>query len=349
MAQKTQAEIAVDFAQTVVRNAPVIILGSGASAAHGIPGMWGLATAIKDAAPPSGWSAAEADEWSKFIGLIDAGVDLESALAEASRLSEGQTDHVVRTTRSFLLPPDLEILGKLLVDRRTLPLSRLYTHLFRSTHSTLNVITSNYDRLAEYAADAADLAHFTGFNHGYLQARAKDPNTRLHARGHQLRTVCIWKVHGSLSWFQSPAEIVGLQGGVEPPADFKPLIVTPGLGKYRTTHDEPFRTILASADVAIDAARSYLCIGYGFNDEHLQTKLVERCERDSVPLVVITKELTASTRKFLGSGRSRFLALEESPGGTRAWSHEEPGGFDIHGVAYWRLPDFLDMTIGVAP
>ncbi|MGY4408091.1 hypothetical protein [Bradyrhizobium sp. USDA 3315] len=72
-------------------------------------------------------------------------------------------------------------------------------------------------------------------------------------------------------------------------------MITPGIDKYRLTHSEPFRTI----------------VGYGFNDEHVQIKFIERCDRDSVPLVVLTKELTASAKAFLASGRCRrYLAIE---------------------------------------
>ncbi|WFU71330.1 hypothetical protein [Bradyrhizobium sp. CB2312] len=104
----------------------------------------------------------------------------------------------------------------------------------------------------------------------------------------------------------------------EVPAGYSPLMITPGIDKYRLTHGEPFRTILGCSDAALENARAYFCVGYGFNDEHLQTKLIERCDRDSVPLVVITKELTTSARTFLGGGRCRrYLAIEEGTMGAR--------------------------------
>ena len=45
MAVKSPAEAAPEFAQVALSLAPVIILGSGASAAHGVPGMWALRAA----------------------------------------------------------------------------------------------------------------------------------------------------------------------------------------------------------------------------------------------------------------------------------------------------------------
>ncbi|WOH80355.1 SIR2 family protein [Bradyrhizobium sp. BEA-2-5] len=266
---------------------------------------------------------------------------------QAVRPSERQTTFIAGLTREFLLPSDLAVLASVLADRDALPLTRLYRHLFDSTHTTLHVVTPNYDRLAEYAADAADVSTFTGFNYGYLQTRARDANTRVTVNGRQSRTVAVWKVHGSLDWFQHAAnQIVGVRSALIVPAKYTPLMITPGIDKYRLTHGEPFRTILSCSDKALDNARSYFCVGYGFNDEHVQTKLVERCDRDSVPLVVVTKELTPSAKAFLTGGRCRrYLAVEEGPAGARAYMHHAPTGFDLD-KPIWRLEHFLDHIIG---
>ncbi|WP_170971257.1 hypothetical protein [Mesorhizobium sp. GR13] len=53
MAAKSVAEIAQEFAQGALSATPVIILGSGASAAHGVPGMGALAAHLTDAVPPA--------------------------------------------------------------------------------------------------------------------------------------------------------------------------------------------------------------------------------------------------------------------------------------------------------
>ena len=61
-------------------------------------------------------------------------------------------------------------------------------------------------------------------------------------------------------------------------------------------------------------ASAFLCIGYGFNDDHLQPLMMERCTRPEVPLVLITKEISLTAHRFLKSGRcSRYVALEEVP------------------------------------
>lgn len=346
MAAKSSVEIAQEFAQRALSATPVIILGSGASAAHGVPGMGALATHLTAAMPPAAWTADETREWVSFLSHLESGTDLESAL-QAIRPTDRQTHFIASATREFLLPSDLAVLSALLVDRHHLPLSRLYRHLFDSTHTTLHVVTPNYDRLAEYAADAVDVSSFTGFNYGHLQSRARDPQTRITIRGRETRTVAVWKVHGSLDWFQNAdQQIVGVRSALTAPPNYAPLMITPGIDKYRLTHSEPFRTILACSDNALENARAYFCVGYGFNDEHVQTKLIERCDRDSTPLVVITKKLTPIAKAFLASGRCRgYLAIEEGPVGARAYMHDSPAGFDLESPL-WRLDKFLDYVMG---
>jgi hypothetical protein len=349
MATKTILEHVQEFSQNVLAVAPAIVLGSGFSAAHGVPGMWRLGQHLRGLAADPDWDADESAQWAIFCTLIDDGTDLETTLGKA-RLSERQTAKVVDATRAFLLPADMAAFNALLADRKTFPLTRLYQHLFNSTHRTVDVVTTNYDRLAEYAADAGGFSHFTGFDYGHLQTRARDAATRVHYGRDVARTVCVWKVHGSLDWFQDGfGQIIGARACLTTPPNYLPVMVTPGIDKYRLTHGEPFRTIFGCSDAALERARAYLCVGYGFNDEHVQPKLIERCENTAAPLLVLTKELTPTTKAFLGRGRcGKYLALEECVGGTRAYTAAAPDGVEIPGPALWRLTDFLDCMLGGA-
>lgn len=157
-------------------------------------------------------------------------------------------------------------------------------------------------------------------------------------------------MHGSLDWFEdADHQIIGVRGCRETPAGYVPLMITPGIDKYRLAHLEPFRTIFTCSDAALERARAYFCVGYGFNDQHLQTKLVERCDVDSVPIIVITKCLSETTKAFLRGGRCRkYLALEEGDGGvgTRAYTHLQPAGVSFPDQTIWPLANFLDSALG---
>lgn len=346
MAKPTPADDVLTLAQEVLALAPVIILGSGASAAHAIPGMWPLAEHLNALPGVRDADAAEVKGWADFRSRLAAGDDLETALG-AVRLSARQTAYVAVETRSFLLPSDEVVFKQVLSDRRYLPLARLYRYLFTSTQRTIDVITPNYDRIAEYAADAAGYAHFSGFTTGYLQVRLPGHAPRPSQGPDGQRTVCVWKVHGSLDWFEGGGQIVGVRALRDAPEGYTPLMITPGIDKYRLAHREPFRTIFTCSDAALERARAYLCVGYGFNDQHLQEKMVERCEANSIPIIVLTKTLSEPAKQFLGGGRCRkYLALEECAGGSRAYSNAYPAGIELPGPPVWTLPSFLDFTLG---
>lgn len=344
MASRSPLEIVQEFVQDALSLTPVVILGSGASAAHGIPGMGPLATHLVGLPIGTAWNATERFEWGAFCDALKAGTDLETALGNV-KLTPGQTEYVVAGTRDLLFPFDADVFRNLLADRACLPLTRLLKHLFTSTHRYIDIVTPNYDRLAEYAADAGQFGFHTGFTQGYLQVRARPIDRK--ARDPS-RTVCIWKVHGSLDWFRAPnGQIIGSGALHDTPSGHFPLMVTPGLDKYRLTHQEPFRTVFGYSDAALESARSYLCIGYGFNDEHVQTKMIERCETNNVPLVIITKSLSNQSKNLLSNGRiRRYAAIEESSIGIRIYSSNYPMGMDLISEPIWQLTAFLDFAIG---
>lgn len=269
-------------AQDYYGKAPVIILGSGASAAHGMSGMSALATYLVNNTDISGLSAGETETWVKFCQLLKDKVDLESALHQVTA-SEELTSRIVMATWTMINSEDNDVFLKSLQDNTIFPLSLLLEHMFKSNLKIINIVTTNYDRLAEYACDQGRIHHYTGFTHGFFRQLA--PPTEITS----VRRANIWKVHGSLDWFQSPLEdTVAISNIKNIPDNYQSQIVTPGTQKYHKTHLEPFRSIINNADQAINEAGSYLCIGYGFNDEHIQPKLMMKCLRQKTPITIIT-------------------------------------------------------------
>lgn len=341
---KPPVEIAIEEGQRCLKASPVIVLGSGASIPSGLPSMGALADHLKVSIQDETLSDSDKDLWSHFIAEL-ANKDLESAL-QAIKLSEKLSDHVVQQTWTLIGAADARVFETVLGDVNHLPLARLYRHLFNSTHRTISVVTPNYDRLAEYAADAAGYCHHTGFSYGYLRQRQSGSRLSFRQDNQQARTIDVWKVHGCLDWFvDQDGQVIGLTSARSIPVGRRPAIVTPGIEKYERTHLEPFRSIIAGADAALSRASAYLCVGFGFNDTHIQPKLLERWKRGDAFLVVLTKILSDSARKMLTEANGQqFLALEEADNGTHMWSHHHPAGVRLEGVHLWRLPDFLDRT-----
>ena len=341
---KTPAEIAIEEGQRCLKASPVIVLGSGASIPAGLPSMAALAEHLKCSLQDSVLTGSDKGIWEQFIDAL-ATKDLESAL-QAIKLSEKLSDHVIKQTWSLISSADARAFEAVLGNANHLPLTRLYRHLFNSTNRTISVVTPNYDRLAEYAADLAGYCHYTGFSYGYLRQRQSGARLSFRQDNQQARTVDIWKVHGCLDWFiDNDGQVVALTSARSVPTGRRPAIVTPGIEKYERTYLEPFRSIIAGADRALARANAYLCVGFGFNDTHIQPKLLERWKRGDAILVILTKALTETAKKMLdGANGQQFLALEEAGNGTRMWSHQHPTGVALDDVHLWQLPDFLDHT-----
>lgn len=341
----TPTNLAIEIGQRCLKDTPLIVLGSGASVAHGLPTMGDLATTLKNSYPDCITDDSYGERWGRFVEDLRK-INLEDALTRA-QLDDPLHDHVIRETWQCINRADRELFGRLVTGGCSLPLSDLYRYLFNSTNRTLTVVTTNYDRLAEYAADCANFDQFTGFTKGYLQRRSErfvNPRPRT---GSSPRTVEIWKVHGSLDWFVGDGNReISIPLAQSIPNGLIPAIVTPGVAKYERTHQEPFRSTITEADRALVRAKAFLCVGFGFNDQHIQPKLMESWQQNDALLVVLAKELTDSAKSLLRKANGRqFLTLEEAPNlGTRLRSHHDFDGEVLEGVDLWRLDDFLSHT-----
>jgi hypothetical protein len=124
----------------------------------------------------------------------------------------------------------------------------------------------------------------------------------------------------------------------------KPSIVTPGLSKYFETQLEPFRTILTQSDNEIENANGFLCIGYGFNDIHVQPKLITQIKNNK-PIIVISKEITPKTKQAIIDNKSRaYILIEEANiTDTRIYSSLFPTPEIIPNVSYWTLAEYIKL------
>jgi hypothetical protein len=157
--------------------------------------------------------------------------------------------------------------------------------------------------------------------------------------------VNVWKVHGSLDWFKVNGDgDVHLPLRQSIPRRHEPSIVTPGLSKYAKTHLEPYRSIFTQADKEIESANGYLCVGYGFNDMHVQPKIITQIKRGK-SIVVITRTLTENCKKLIvGNGCKQYVLIEaaDDPSDTRIHSSGF-GDLIIEKESYWQLENFLTL------
>lgn len=323
----------------------VTIIGSGLSCAEGLPGMGRLADHL-DISLPAILTGALADEWEALAPEIKR-VGLEAAfLAKAP--SPSLEVAIIATVGSHVADEEKKVVAELFQNGRRLRLTRLISHLIKPAGG-IPLITTNYDRLVEIAVEEAGLGADTMF-YGRFFGSIDEKRSRysfcrdaaLH-RGKvslsYLPRAAVFKPHGSLDWYLRGAKPVFFAGDL--PGATR-LIITPGQNKFRHGYQSPFDLHRAKANDAIDRASRFLIIGYGFNDDHLETHLVPAIEAGK-PALLITQKLSDAAQRLV-SRCSSVIALEAlDPDGTRAHVATKP--YDFAGVRMWDLNDFISEIL----
>lgn len=321
--------------QNFLQNSPLIVLGSGASIPYGLPSMSDLAEEIKKYR-----NEISDKNFSSFCELL-LSKGLESALDQADLLQETH-NKIRQIVWYYVNGKDLEFWRNYCPERK-FAISALINKVIQAAPNKATVVTTNYDRLAEYAADHIQATTITGFE-GSLIRTMDFPSIKTFRRRVRTRErqVEIWKVHGSLDWFSRNEEnILSFPFSRDIPNQHIPLIIPPGKDKYRNAYKEPFRSVISKADEAFSQAGAFLCIGYGFNDEHIQPKLIAEIEKGR-PVVVLARNMSDSCKRLIvESNANRFIILESASFGKtrvhgKGWSREYDG-------EYWQLKKFMKV------
>ncbi|MDR1700196.1 MAG: SIR2 family protein, partial [Lachnoclostridium sp.] len=210
-------------------------------------------------------------------------------------------------------------------------------HEFIYQRTRQNPRTANYDRVIEYACDQKRIFYDTRFQGGYIKYCSTKPITKN-------KIVNIFKVHGSLDLFKDENNLVCSIPGLynKPPDGFLPEIITPGTSKYKAVLTGSCRSVLHEADTVINEASSFLCIGYGFNDEQIQERIITGI-KSGKPIVVVTKVISNKAVHLLESNSSNFIIVEENsdkPNTTRFKINKEQHCLD---GTFWTIQGFQEI------
>ena len=325
--------------QNYLEKKPLLIIGSGLSIPHGIPSMSELSKKLIEEMDDS---LKEIRQWGNFKENLKKFNNLEEALQE-STIDEELNNKIVAETWKIINEKDLFIYNKIILEELKPTISECFNKLLEAHPRSLSVITLNYDRIIEYSADLIGAKIFDGFTGSYI----KYFDTLDNPYKNDVKHINLWKVHGSLDWFEDiNGNTISLALTKEIPSSLKPLIVTPGIKKYQKTHRDPYRSIITASDMEICNASCYLCIGYGFNDEHIQPKLIDQIKRLNKPIVIIAKELTKRGREILKSSTDRFIAFEEAKNKkTKIYINSFDNFLELDGEL-WKLENFIHGWLG---
>jgi NAD-dependent SIR2 family protein deacetylase len=320
----------------------LIVVGSGLSAAEGIPGMWTLAQHLKKVMPEHLDSRPD-PSWSVIEQSLDAGDNLEAAMSKTN-LHDKTVETIVRETASLISEHERKVFGKVIAGERELPFSVLARHLFKAG-KRFPLITTNYDRLIEFATEAAGFgvdSRFVGYLHGHLDAqRASDAHREAYYSGRNAAfrkrpCLSVFKPHGSLDWFDIGDRIVRCP--VE--SGKAPVIITPGTDKYQKSFQYAFDDQRNAGNRAASSANRLLFIGYGFNDDHLEHYLCPNLTL-AKPTVIITQQLSQNAQRLIeNSKNTSVLALSAAPGVGMTKIVNQDGETALATEQLWHLEGF---------
>lgn len=325
----------------------VTVVGSGLSCAEGLPGMGTLASHL-EATVGTALSVADQARWAEIVPLI-AVKGLEGALLEKAPTASIEAA-IAASTADIISKHEREVIEEVFAGARILRFTRLLKHLLKPA-AGVPVVTTNYDRLLEVAAEEAGfgvdtmfVGHYAGqlneqeSNIGFLrEVTLKAKNVRYHYR----QRVNIFKPHGSLDWYMRDGRPVRHFGDLHVPR----LIITPGLNKFRNGYESPFDRHRERANGAIDRASRLLVLGYGFNDDHLETHLTPRI-RAGAPTLMLTHELSPNALKIARENPA-VVAIQHGTESERDGSFIMIGAkeFFVPELSLWDLHNFVSEVL----
>ncbi|MDY5622910.1 MAG: SIR2 family protein [Bacteroidales bacterium] len=333
--------------QDIVNNNPVIVVGCGASMGFGIPGMWDLAEAIKkdfSETPPISKESQNCIK--KLIAKLDENVGLEDAMLSL-KCTEEVENRIISIVWNEIKPKDSEVFTNIIQSHHRLPLADLLTHLIYNRADTeIGIVTTNYDCLIEYAASQTEayvncgcsqshIGKFIGFDHKNQFTKLKDYEG----------CVNIYKIHGSLDWFIDDNGKMDCYPNITSiPLQMKPCIITPGTNKYERALEDPHRSLISSVDGLFKEATGYMCIGYGFNDKHIQPNLLKMAIDRNKRILIVTKDLTEKIKsEVIAKAKNYVIVYSDGAQGTKFKSSSETIEIVDETTEYWKLEEFISI------
>lgn len=341
MENNLKNEQVVEIAQRCFQRFPTIILGSGASIPYGLPSMAELRKCLICEIE----SITNSDNsWKDISSIIADHRNLEEALDKLD-ICEIKFSKITEWIWNIIDKSTIIDISKYYNNGYNI--GDLLFEMFESNNRQAHVITTNYDLVVESICCLKGLQFRTGFSQVNIKNRKQNNGQKEHLMPYSSGIVNIHKVHGSVDWFRTvDNQIINITTSKNVPSQFTPLIVAPGIKKYQRTHQEPFRTVIKNADTAIGMSNSFLCVGFGFRDEHIHPKIKNICKDRNIPIVIIAQCLTDEAMKFLQEDAGRnYMGIEEYENGCKVYTPKSPDGDYIDVPELWSLSGFCSMVL----
>lgn len=158
------------------------------------------------------------------------------------------------------------------------PYHNLAAWMSRQVEIPIEIFTTNYDLLIEQALEETGLPYFDGF------VGAREPFFDTHAVETDVlpsRWARVWKLHGSINWYQSDPESPVIRGCGLGDGKRK-VLIHPSHLKYEESRKMPYLALLdrLKAFLKQPSAGLILC-GYSFGDKHINEIIIQGLKGNS--------------------------------------------------------------------
>ncbi len=191
----------------------------------------------------------------------------------------------------------------------------------------LKLFTTNYDLAFEKAASNAGMIVIDGFefsnpasfNPAWFQY---DIVNRAQNNAYLSNVFQLYKLHGSVDWNKSNSIVqkINIQNGSLPQ---DPVFIYPSSSKYQVSYDSPYLDMISAFLESVQKPKTALiCIGFGFNDKHLNNAITMALRTNpELMLLIVTKDpfnpegsFSADIREKLtraiAAGDSRIMIID---------------------------------------
>lgn len=212
-----------------------------------------------------------------------------------------------------------------------------------SREHPVEIFTTNYDLLMEQALEDRRVPYFDGFagsRNPFFDVRAMEEDTL------PPRWARLWKLHGSINWYQIPTR--GVFRGLDDERGVK-RVIHPSHLKYEESRRMPYLAMIdrLKAFLRQPSAAIVIC-GYSFRDEHINEVLVQGLQGTPKAIafaLLFDKLENYPQARNLASERSNLIVLarDGSVIGSHesSWLHRDPESVAAKGDQWveWKPSD----------
>lgn len=195
----------------------------------------------------------------------------------------------------------------------------------------LKIFTTNYDLAFETSASNIGMIVIDGFE--YSQPYQFNPIWFHYDIVHRVQSndktstylpnvLHLYKIHGSVDWVKTEQ---GIHKRISNEQIGEPVIIYPSSNKYQTSYESPYLDMISSFLEAIQKPKTaILCLGFGFNDKHINNAITMALRTNPELLLMIStrslfneegsfnKEIRKLLIESVKAGDSRITLIDSS-------------------------------------